>query len=160
MSVFRARRGCKVFKNIEEYPLILTNYEGQECIRTVSPVTADHAENIAICGDGVIDGSGDLWRPVKQFKMTERQWAELMKKNSNVLDTKEGGIWFPTESAFLGNEKNIQKDEKDALKKAEQHYDFYRPVMVSLEYCDRVLLEGVTFMNSPAWNIHPFSVRI
>ena len=79
-----------------------------------------------------------------------------MKKNSNVLDTKEGGIWFPTESAFLGNEKNIQKDEKDALKKAEQHYDFYRPVMVSLEYCDRVLLEGVTFMNSPAWNIHPF----
>jgi len=55
----------------------------------------------------------------------------------------------------LGNEKNIQKDEKDALKKAEQHYDFYRPVMVSLEYCDRVLLEGVTFMNSPAWNLHP-----
>lgn len=53
-----------------------------------------------------------------------------------------GGIWFPTESAFLGNEKNIQKDEKDALKKAEQHYDFYRPVMVSLEYCDRVLLEA------------------
>jgi polygalacturonase len=146
----------KFSKNIEEYPLILTNYEGQECIRTVSPVTADHAENIAICGDGVIDGSGDLWRPVKQFKMTGRQWAELMKKNSNVLDTKEGGIWFPTESAFLGNEKNIQKDEKDALKKAEQHYDFYRPVMVSLEYCDRVLLEGVTFMNSPAWNIHPF----
>ena len=124
----------KFSKNIEEYPLILTNYEGQECIRTASPVTADHAENIAICGDGVIDGSGDLWRPVKQFKMTERQWAELMKKNSNVLDTKEGGIWFPTESAFLGNEKNIQKDEKDALKKAEQHYDFYRPVMVSLEY--------------------------
>lgn len=60
----------KFSKNIEEYPLILTNYEGQECIRTVSPVTADHAENIAICGDGVIDGSGDLWRPVKQFKMT------------------------------------------------------------------------------------------
>ena len=93
--------------------------------------------------------------------MTERQWAELMKKNSNVLDTKEGGIWFPTESAFLGNEKNIQKDEKDALKKAEQHYDFYRPVMVSLEDCDRVLLEGVTFMNSPAWDIFTrFSVRI
>lgn len=94
MSVFRARRGCKVFKNIEEYPLILTNYEGQECIRTVSPVTADHAENIAICGDGVIDGSGDLWRPVKQFKMTERQWAELMKKTamSSIPKREESGF--------------------------------------------------------------------
>ena len=146
----------KFSKNMEEYPLILTNYEGQECIRTVSPITAEHVQNIAISGDGVIDGSGDLWRPVKQFKLTERQWQALLKKNRYVLDTKEGGIWFPTESAFTGNEKNVQKEEENALKKAEQHYDFYRPVMVSLKHCDRVLLEGVTFMNSPAWNIHPF----
>ena len=146
----------KFSKNMEEYPLILTNYEGQECIRTVSPIMAEHAENIAICGDGVIDGSGDLWRPVKQFKLTERQWKALLKKNSYVIDTKEGGIWFPTESAFTGNEKNVQKEEENALQKAEQHYDFYRPVMVSLKHCDRVLLEGVNFINSPAWNIHPF----
>lgn len=146
----------KFSKNMEEYPLILTNYEGQECIRTVSPVTADHVENIAICGHGVIDGSGDLWRPVKQFKLTQRQWEALMRKNQYVLDTKEGGIWFPTETAFAGNEKNIQKNETDALQRAEKNYDFYRPVMVSLKHCDRILLEGVTFMNSPAWNIHPF----
>lgn len=146
----------KFSKNIDEYPLILTNYEGQECIRTVSPITADHVENIAISGYGVIDGSGDLWRPVKQFKLTQRQWQALMKKSSYVIDTKEGGIWLPTESAMLGNEKNIQKDEKDALKKAESYYDFYRPVMISLKYSDRILLEGVTFMNSPAWNVHPF----
>ena len=146
----------KFSKNMEEYPLILTNYEGQECIRTVSPITADHADNIAITGFGVIDGSGDLWRPIKQFKLTEKQWKALMKKSQHVIDTKEGGIWLPTESAYIGNEKNIQKDEPDALKKAEEYYDFYRPVMVSLRHCDRVLLEGVTFMNSPAWNIHPF----
>ena len=33
--------------------------------------------------------------------------------------------------------------------------DALRPVMVSLRDCRRVLLEGVTFQNSPAWNIHP-----
>ena len=146
----------KFSKNMDEYPLIITNYEGQECIRTVSPITADGVKNIAICGHGVIDGSGDLWRPIKQFKLTERQWKALQKKSEYVIDTKEGGIWLPTESAFVGNEKNIQKGEEDALKKAEAYYDFYRPVMVSLKHCDKVLLEGVTFMNSPAWNIHPF----
>jgi polygalacturonase len=113
-------------------------------------------ENIAIAGRGVIDGSGDLWRPVKQFKLTQKQWQALMNKSPYVIDTKEGGIWLPTESAFIGNEKNIQKNEPDALKKAESYYDFYRPVMVSLKCCDKVLLEGVTFMNSPAWNVHPF----
>lgn len=146
----------KFSKNIEEYPLILTNYEGQECIRTVSPITADGVENIAISGFGVIDGSGDLWRPIKQFKLTEKQWNKLKEKSSYIIETKEGGIWFPTESAFAGNEKNIQKSEADALKKAENYYDFYRPVMVSLKNCDKVLLENATFMNSPAWNIHPF----
>ncbi len=146
----------KFSKNMEEYPLILTNYEGQECIRTVSPISAEHVENIAICGDGVIDGSGDLWRPIKQFKLTERQWEALKKKSTYIIETKEGGIWLPTESAYLGNEKNIQKDEENALKRAEAFYDFYRPVMVSLKHCNKVLLEGATFMNSPAWNIHPF----
>ncbi|WP_313360549.1 glycosyl hydrolase family 28 protein, partial [Empedobacter sp.] len=33
--------------------------------------------------------------------------------------------------------------------------DFLRPVMVSIVNSDRVLLDGPTFQNSPAWNIHP-----
>ena len=146
----------KFSKDIDQYPLIITNYEGQECIRAKSPITAENAINIGITGGGVIDGSGDLWRPVKQFKMTERQWQELMKKSQYTIDTKEGGIWMPTESSFKGNEHNIQLDAENALEKASEYYDFYRPVMVSLRHCKRILLDGVTFMNSPAWNIHPF----
>ena len=146
----------KFSKDIDQYPLIITNYEGQECIRAKSPITAENAINIGITGGGVIDGSGDLWRPVKQFKMTDRQWEALMKKSQYTIDTKEGGIWMPTESSFKGNEHNIQLDAENALEKASEYYDFYRPVMVSLRHCKRILLDGVTFMNSPAWNIHPF----
>ena len=79
-----------------------------------------------------------------------------MKKSQYTIDTKEGGIWMPTESSFKGNEHNIQLDAENALEKASEYYDFYRPVMVSLRHCKRILLDGVTFMNSPAWNIHPF----
>ena len=32
---------------------------------------------------------------------------------------------------------------------------FLRPVMVSLVNCKNVLLQGVIFQNSPAWNLHP-----
>lgn len=33
--------------------------------------------------------------------------------------------------------------------------DFLRPVMVSIVQSKRILLDGPTFQNSPAWNIHP-----
>jgi len=33
--------------------------------------------------------------------------------------------------------------------------DFLRPNMVSIASCKNVLLEGVTFQNSPAWCLHP-----
>lgn len=75
----------KFSKDIDQYPLIITNYEGQECIRAKSPITAENAINIGITGGGVIDGSGDLWRPVKQFKLTDRQWEALMKRASIQL---------------------------------------------------------------------------
>lgn len=145
----------KFTKNREEYPLIISDYEGQTCIRTVSPITADNEENVAITGYGVIDGSGNLWRPVKQFKVTDRQWEAMLKKSPHVIQTKETGIWFPTETAYTGYQNNVQGTTEDILDEVKEHYDFYRPVMVSIRHCKNVLLEGVTFMNSPAWNIHP-----
>lgn len=33
--------------------------------------------------------------------------------------------------------------------------DFLRPVMISIVESKRILLDGPTFQNSPAWNIHP-----
>lgn len=146
----------KFVKTKEDYPLIITNYEGQECIRAVSPITAQNAKNVAITGEGVIDGSGDLWRPVKKFKTTEKQWKALLKLNNDVLETKETSIWMPSKTSYDGNIKNIQGTDEDKLEAAREYYDFYRPVMISLRYCTNVLLQGVTFMNSPAWNIHPF----
>lgn len=144
-------------KNAEEYPLIETDFEGIRRIRTVSPVYADNAHDIAITGRGVIDGSGHLWRPVKHFKVTERQWKGLLEQAPYLLGNNEGGMWVPTETIYEGrNYGEVFPDHEGALKEAAPYYDFYRPVMVSLKNCKRVLIEDVQLQNSPAWCLHPY----
>ncbi len=148
-------------KSREEYPLIVTDYEGIRRIRTVSQITADHAEDIAITGNGIINGSGHLWRPVKQFKMTEKQWARLLKTSEYVIPSKEGGVWVPTKGIFDARFEGevfpgTCETEEESLAKAAPFYDFYRPVMVSIRHCRRVLIEGVRLQNSAAWNVHPY----
>ena len=67
-------------KDKNEYPLIFTEYEGIKKIRAISPINANGASNIAITGSGVIDGNGDLWRGIKKFKLTEKEWDRCLKK--------------------------------------------------------------------------------
>lgn len=143
-------------KSEEEYPLYMSDFEGMECIRAKSPITAENASNIAITGKGTIDGSGQLWRPVKQFKMTQRQWDVLLKKSQYTVTEKDGQIWLPTKTAFDGWNMSKQKSPKlEGLDTAQEYWDFFRPVMVRLYKCDHILIEDVTLQNSPAWNLHP-----
>ena len=143
-------------KSKEEYPLIFTEYEGIKRIRAISPISAKDCENIAITGNGVMDGNGELWRGIKKFKLTEKEWARCLKKSPYVIKTKETEIWCPTKTYYDG----VINGEPDyalenALELASVNYDVYRPVFVSLIRCNRVLIEDVTLQNSPAWNVHP-----
>ena len=153
-------------KKKEDYPLIMTDYEGQPRIRTVSPISAFEAEDIAITGEGVIDGNGEAWRPVKAFKVTEKQWKAMLRKNACVVPTSEGGIWFPSQSAYDGclkgepdlegmNWKWTDEELEKMLEEASPYYDWYRPVMTDLVHCKRVLIENITLQNSANWNLHP-----
>ena len=86
----------KFIKKKEEYPLIFTEYEGNRKIRCISPISANNQENIAITGEGTIDGSGELWRGIKKFKLTEKEWKSFLKKSEFVYETGETKIWCPS----------------------------------------------------------------
>ena len=136
------------------YPVIQTSFEGLDTRRCQSPLSANGAENISITGKGVIDGNGQFWRPVKKGKMTDGQWKEVLERPGGVESKK--GYWVPNQ-AYADAEKSANMNVPKASTEEEWNRikRFLRPVMVSLVNCKNVLLQGVIFQNSPAWNIHP-----
>jgi len=142
-------------KNKDLYPLIESNWEGWKTVRSLSPLYGKDLENIAFTGEGIYDGSGEVWRLVKREKMTDNQWKKLV--NSGGIVSEDGKLWFPSESYRKGRELRAELGPwfSDNLEDYQDSRDFYRPVMVSLVNCNKVLLDGPVFQNSAAWCIHP-----
>lgn len=138
------------------YPLVETNFEGLNTVRCTSPLNGRNLENVAITGRGIFDGSGDAWRAVKKEKLTESQWKKLVASGGIVSEN--GRTWYPSGQFRLGekmSDMNVPRSMK-TMEEFEKIRDFLRPVMVSLVSCRKVLIDGPTFQNSPAWCIHPF----
>lgn len=140
--------------NYQHYPLVRTSWEGREAIRCQAPVSAQGAVNIAITGQGIMDGAGQAWRPVKKEKLTESQWKKLTR--SGGVTDKNQQIWWPSAEALEGSlipdAGNISAGYTEAT--AARFKEYLRPNMIRFIQCENILLEGVTFQNSPAWNIH------
>ena len=117
--------------DLTQYPLREWNVKGEKATRATAPVWGENLTDVAITGRGVFDGAGDAWRPVKKYKMTEAQWKKLLDSGGVLVD--DGSLWWPSPEA------------------ARDH----RPWLLKLLNCRRVLLDGVTFQNSPAWNLNP-----
>lgn len=140
------------------YPVIDASFEGLDTKRCQSPLSARNAENIAITGHGTFNGKGDSWRPLKKGKVTASQWKQKIRKG--VVD-EEKGVWYPDSAAMLATalcqDQNVPVLPADASDEDwEGIRTFLRPVMLNFIGCKNVLLEGVCFENSPAWNLHPF----
>ena len=139
-------------KSIDDYPLVLSNFEGQDTIRCASPINGMDLENVAITGKGIFDGSGEAWRPVKKSKMTESQWNQLVRSGGFV--NTDSRIWWPAKRAFEG-EQYFKKHKGKADREAYELYKrFVRPTLLNLTRCRKILLDGPTFQNSPAWCLH------
>ncbi len=140
--------------NFDLYPLVETSFEGLNTRRCQSPISGRNLENIAITGEGSINGSGEAWRPLKKGKVSESHWKQVLSSGGVV---KNGDYWLPSEGALKGSEMSDMNVPRQDMTEEEwlEIKDFLRPVMVSFIECKNVYLQGVLFENSPAWNIHP-----
>src|SRR4051794_6382642 len=116
-------------------PPVLTRFEGIECMNYSPLIYALEQENVAITGKGTLDGSANWetwWAWNDKSKGSPTMQAAARKR----LD-KEGTEGVPVEERVYG----------------EGH--FLRPNFIQPYRCKNVLIEGVTIINSPMWEIHP-----
>ncbi len=105
-----------------------------------SPIYGSKLSNIALTGEGVIDGSGEAWRPVKKWKTTEKQWDALVKSGGVVTEASDGDVWWPSQHDI---------DTKDQ----------FRPYMIKLSSCKNILVEDITLRNAPKFVFYPTGCR-
>ena len=141
--------------DFNQYPLVLSSFEGVNAARCQSPLVADHLENIAITGEGIMNGNGFYWRPLKKEKVTETQWKNHLKEYGGVL-TEDGKNWYSSTKALKGFLSNTigKLSEGKKLADFEEVKDFLRPNMIRIADCKNILIQGVSFENSPAWTTH------
>ncbi len=157
VNLYLALGSTLLFTNHKtQYPLIKANWEGLPQWRNQSPISATNAINIAITGKGIIDGNGDVWRAVKTDKLTASQWKKLI--NSGGVVSEDGKTHYPSQGFMKGskmpaNPGTISPDK--GMPFYEEIKDFLRPNLLLITKCKNILLEGVTFQNSPAWCLHP-----
>lgn len=156
-----AERGALIKFSTDKslYPLVETSFEGLNTWRCISPLYGKNLENVAFTGNGVWDGSGEVWRQVKKAKLTESQWKKFVASGGVLNESKTS--WYPSEvfmKASVGADQNVRLDLK-TKEDFEKIHDFLRPVLVSIQNSKRVLFDGPVFQNSPAWNIHPLMVE-
>jgi polygalacturonase len=138
-----------------QYALAEGVYEGKRAARNQSPISGTNLENVAITGQGILDGNGDVWRAVHKSQLTESQWKEKVASGGVLKD--DGKTWYPSEQfkkVSTENRSMLLTPEKPLSSFADMK-DFLRPNLIVLTGCKKVLLEGVTFQNSAAWCLHP-----
>jgi polygalacturonase len=120
-------------------PLVFTRWEGVECMNYSSLIYAYSQENIAITGKGTLDGqaSNEFWWP----------W-----KGNDDYGWKEG---LPDQQAgrkrlFAMGEKGVPVQQRTFG----QGY-YLRPSFIQPYKSRNILIEGITIINSPMWEIHP-----
>lgn len=123
------QKGAKLVfgTNAADYlPVVPTSWEGTFLYNYSPLIYAYKVNNVAITGEGIIDGNG---------KDGFSQWYD-QQKPSQQLSRKMNHEGVPVKDRVFGA----------------GHY--LRPQLIQFFDCKNILVEGVTIMNSPFWCVH------
>ena len=106
--------------------MVLIQRGGFFCYNYSPPVYARNSENIAITGTGVLNGQGQAWWP----------WKKRQPGMVQLFQMGKAGV--PIEERVFGTEEAG-----------------VRPPFIQFLECKNILLQGVTVIDGPSWNVHP-----
>ena len=117
-------------------PVVFTRWEGVECMNYSALIYAFEQRDIAITGTGTLDGQAgpDHWWPWKGTKGAAPGTTQT-EARAKLIDMGARGV--PVPERVFGDGSNL------------------RPNFIQPYRCQNVLIEGVTIVNSPMWEVHP-----
>jgi polygalacturonase len=112
--------------DLEDYlPIVHVRCEGVEAHNYSPLIYAPHVENIAITGQGTLHGHGRWWW----------RWARENNRGNRIEETK-----VPLEERRYG-----KGGGREGM----------RPTFIVPWKAKNILIEGITLVESPMWNVHP-----
>lgn len=126
-------------RDTKDYPLVLTRWEGMDCMNYSPQIYAYEEKNIAITGKGTLDGnaSKEHWWPWKG--QTQHGW-------------KQGE---PNQKPARDSLHVLMRNKVDPRKRIFGDGHYLRPYMLQPYNCKNILIQGVKMINSPMWFISP-----
>lgn len=123
-------------------PQVYTRFEAVELMNYSPLIYAYEQENIAITGEGELNGQADddhwwYWKGKWGHAGVNREAREHQQKPANERLKKMAEEGVPVSERIFGEG------------------DFLRPSFVQPYKCKNVLIEGVTIKDSPMWVLHP-----
>lgn len=111
-------------------PVVATRWEGVNILGYSPAIYGYELEDVAITGGGVIDGGAEVWNTYRQHQRPAQERVRT-----------DAGNGVPLQQRVYGEQS------------------FLRPSMCQLVRSNRVLIEGVTFINASFWMVHPVYCR-
>jgi polygalacturonase len=125
----KIEKGAKIkfSDNPQDYlPMVLTSWEGTILYNYSPLIYAYECNNVAITGEGTIDGEGGKnWKSFKTKENTGKNLSRDMNHNSVPIKDRKFGEGY-----------------------------FLRPQMIQFFNCKNILVENIRIENSPFWCLH------
>jgi unsaturated rhamnogalacturonyl hydrolase len=117
------------------YPTVFTRWEGVECMNYSPFIYAFEQENIAVTGEGTLDGQA-----------SDENWWGWTRRGAD------------RRSRATTDRDALNEQGEQGVPVAERVYGaghYLRPNFVQPYRCKNILIEGVTIVRSPMWELHP-----
>ncbi len=129
----------RFLRDSSRYPMVLTRFEGVELMNFSPLIYAVEEENIAITGSGTLDGNADC----------EHWWTWKGKSNCGSASA------TPSQEQDRNRLFAMAENRVPVKERVFGPDHFLRPSFIEPYGCRNLLIEGVTLLHSPMWNVHP-----
>jgi polygalacturonase len=121
-------------RDTKDYPIVFTRWEGIECMNYSALIYANGATNIAVTGNGILDGNAD-----------SQHWWNWVRVGVNGV----------TQTVARNKLAELNSQQVDPTKRIFGDGSYLRPNMVQFVNCKNIRISDVKMLNSPMWFMHP-----